>query len=144
MQCTEIDRFELLDIVREGVIEADGLVGQLESELKIGAALLGVAPANGSFRRMAELLESLGGFLDFVRELALSMESLDLSPGYLAIWDGSVEVFRDIAGSFERQDWQSLSGHITKELCPLLKETQSGLARIESVISAETAGVQRG
>jgi len=126
---------ELVEALRKGISEADGIVTEIGDGLLDCVNLLRSEQSDEVFMALSEGIRNLDHLMGFVREVKrgighLRLRGYDISMDSFACWDDSLTIFRDMLSAFETRDWVTLSDLIQYELPPLLREGRKGLSEI--------------
>ncbi len=128
---------ELLKAITEGVVEVEGLVGEMRERFLEVVNNLRVKQDEEAFYRLSGGMENLKDLMAFLDQLKEGLESLDnpsLSWKGLKCWEGSTELFKEMLSAFEREDWVTVADIIEYELVPILEKGREELKELEHLL----------
>ncbi|NOY65176.1 MAG: hypothetical protein GXO97_07275 [Nitrospirae bacterium] len=133
----------LLNAIKKGITEVEGLIGIAAEGLYKCAADLRVEQSEEVFQNLSRGMKSLNAIVDFITHVDKGIDQLNemgmsISKEPLKKWGESLNIFEDMLSAFESNDWVTVCDLIQYEIDPLLKDGQQGLK--ELLFELEKAG----
>jgi len=129
---------ELLATVLQGVDTAISVVDEIESGLLDCSKQLRIDPSNEAFTVLSIGINNLGDMVALMQEIykgCLHLKNNPVPTKSNAAFEKSVDLFREVQASMERQDWISLADLIQYEVSPILKESKQELIAVRDCLA---------
>jgi len=129
---------ELLATIMQGVDTAISVVDDIEAGLLECSKQLRIDPSFETFTALSAGISNLGDMVSLMQEIYKGCAHLRSNPvpaEFVTAFEKSVDLFREVQVSMERQDWISLADLIQYEISPILKESKQELITVRECLT---------